>query len=38
MGIDFDLTTLKNPDSSKLENAYGKNLVSSMKKIKKLIL
>jgi glycosyltransferase involved in cell wall biosynthesis len=30
-GIDFDLTTLKSPDVSKLENSYGKNLVSVMK-------
>jgi len=33
MGIDFDLTTLKNPDIPKLENSYGKNLVSVMKSI-----
>lgn len=36
MGIDFDLTTLKSPDISRLENAYGKNLVSVMKNIKKI--
>jgi hypothetical protein len=34
-GIDFDLTTLKSPDISKLESACGKNLVSPMKKVKK---
>ena len=33
MGIDFDLTTLKRPDIPKLENSYGKNLVSVMKSI-----
>jgi alpha-1,2-mannosyltransferase len=36
MGIDFDLTTLKSPDITKLENSYGKNLVSVMKNIKKI--
>jgi glycosyltransferase involved in cell wall biosynthesis len=36
MGIDFDLTTLKSPDISKLENSYGKKLVSVMKSIKKI--
>jgi hypothetical protein len=36
MGIDFDLTTLKTPDISRLENAYGKNLVSVTKEIKKI--
>ena len=36
MGIDFDLTTLKTPDISKLENSYGKKLVSVMKSIKKI--
>ena len=35
-GIDFDLTTLKSPDISKLENSYGKNLVSVMKSINKI--
>ena len=35
-GIDFDLTTLKSPDITKLENSYGKNLVSVMKSIKKI--
>jgi hypothetical protein len=34
MGIDFDLTTFKSPDLSKLENAFGKNLVSPIKRIK----
>src|SRR5918912_2443707 len=36
MGIDFDLTTLKAPDIPKLENSYGKNLVSVMKNINKI--
>ncbi|HJT85139.1 MAG TPA: glycosyltransferase, partial [Nitrososphaeraceae archaeon] len=36
MGIDFDLTTLKSPDISKLENSYGKKLVSVMKSINKI--
>jgi alpha-1,2-mannosyltransferase len=36
MGINFDLTTFRNPDLSKLENAYGKNLVSIMKYINKI--
>src|ERR687892_235929 len=36
MGIDLDLTTLKSPDISKLENSYGKNLVSVMKSINKI--
>ena len=36
MGIDFDLTTLKSPDIPKLENSYGKNLVSVMKKLNKI--
>jgi glycosyltransferase involved in cell wall biosynthesis len=36
MGIDFDLTTLKSPDISKLENSYGKNLVSVIEKINKI--
>jgi glycosyltransferase involved in cell wall biosynthesis len=35
-GIDFDLTTLTSPDMSKLENSYGKNLVSVMKSINKI--
>jgi alpha-1,2-mannosyltransferase len=36
IGIDFDLTTLKSPDIPKLENSYGKNLVSVMKSINKI--
>ena len=36
MGIDFDLTTFKGPDISRLENAYGKNLASVMKNINKI--
>jgi alpha-1,2-mannosyltransferase len=36
MGIDFDLTTLKTPNMTKLENTYGKNLVSVMEKINKI--
>jgi glycosyltransferase involved in cell wall biosynthesis len=36
MGVDFDLTTLKSPDISKLENSYGKNLVSVTKSIGKI--
>ncbi|HEX5186970.1 MAG TPA: glycosyltransferase [Nitrososphaeraceae archaeon] len=36
MGIDFDLTTLKSPDILKLENSYGKKLVSVMKSINKI--
>jgi glycosyltransferase involved in cell wall biosynthesis len=36
MGIDFDLTTLKSPDVTKLENSYGKNLVSVMESINKI--
>lgn len=36
MRIDFDLTTLRSPDISRLENAYGKTLVSVMKNIKKI--
>jgi glycosyltransferase involved in cell wall biosynthesis len=35
-GIDFDLTTLKSPDIPKLENSYGKSLVSVMKSINKI--
>ncbi len=35
-GIDFDLTTLKSPDILKLENSYGQNLVSVMKRINKI--
>ena len=36
MGIDFDLTTLKSPNVSKLENSFGKNLVSVLKKADKI--
>jgi glycosyltransferase involved in cell wall biosynthesis len=36
MGIDFDLTTLKRPDIPKLENSYGKNIVSVMKSVNKI--
>src|SRR5947209_1139308 len=37
MGIDdIDLTTLTNPDLSRLKNTYGKNLVSVMEKINKI--
>src|SRR6476661_2197740 len=36
MRIDFDLTTLKTPNITKLENTYGKNLVSVMEKINKI--
>ena len=36
MGIDFDLTTLKSPDIQKLENSFGKNLVSVMKSVNKV--
>jgi glycosyltransferase involved in cell wall biosynthesis len=35
-GIDFDLTTLKSPDILKLENSFGKSLVSVMKRINKI--
>jgi glycosyltransferase involved in cell wall biosynthesis len=36
VGIDFDLTTLKSPDIRKLENSFGKNLVSVMKSAKRV--
>jgi hypothetical protein len=36
VGIDFDLTTLKSPDIQKLENSFGKNLVSVMKYAKRV--
>ncbi len=36
VGIDFDLTTLKSPDIQKLENSFGKNLVSVMKSAKRV--
>ncbi len=35
MGIDIDLTTLEGPNTTKLENAYGKDLASVIKRIKK---
>lgn len=35
-GIDFDLTTLKSPDMLKLENSFGKHLVSVMKRAKEV--
>ena len=34
--IDFELTTLKNPDISKLENSFGKKLVSVIKSANKI--
>jgi glycosyltransferase involved in cell wall biosynthesis len=36
MGVDFDLTTFRSPDLSKLENAFGKTLASVMKSINKV--
>ena len=36
MGIEVDLTTLENPDLPKLENAFGKNLTSIIKQIRKI--
>jgi glycosyltransferase involved in cell wall biosynthesis len=36
VGIDFDLTTLKSPYIQKLENSFGKNLVSVMKCAKRV--
>jgi hypothetical protein len=36
MGIKVDLTTLENPNLSKLENAFGKDLTSIMKQIRKI--
>jgi glycosyltransferase involved in cell wall biosynthesis len=36
MGIDIDFTTLDTPDTTRLENAYGKELASVMKRIKKI--
>ena len=36
MGIEVDLTTLNEPNLSKLENAFGKNLTSVMNKIRKI--
>ena len=36
MGVDFDLTTLKTPNITKLENTYGKNLVSVLEDVKQI--
>ena len=36
MSIDLDITTYVEPNLSKLENAYGKNLTSVMEKVKKV--
>ncbi len=36
MGIDIELTTLKIPDITKIENAFGKGLASVINKIKKV--
>ena len=36
MGIDIDLTTLEKPNTTKLENAYGKSIASVIKNIKKV--
>jgi glycosyltransferase involved in cell wall biosynthesis len=36
MDIDFDLTTLKTPNIIKLENTYGKSLVSVMEEVKQI--
>lgn len=38
MGLEIDLTTLEQPNLSKLENAFGKDLASIMKKIRKINL
>ena len=38
MGLEIDLTTLEQPNLSKLENAFGKDLASVMKKIRKINL
>lgn len=38
MGLEIDLTTLEQPILSKLENAFGKDLASVMKKINKINL
>jgi hypothetical protein len=32
MGIPFDITTYEEPDQLRLENAYGRDLISVMKK------
>lgn len=36
LGINFDLTTLQNPNMSKLDNSFGKNLVSVLNKADKI--
>jgi hypothetical protein len=36
MGIEVELTTLENPNLSKLENAFGADLTSIMKRIRKI--
>ncbi len=36
MGFDIDLTTLDTPDIAKLENAYGKDIASAIKSVKKI--
>ena len=36
MGIEIELTTLENPNISKLENAFGKDLASVMKQLRKI--
>lgn len=36
MGIEIDLTTLENPNISKLENAFGEDLASVMKLLRKI--
>ena len=36
MGVDIELTTLEEPKITKLENAYGKDLASIIKNIKKV--
>lgn len=38
MGVEMDLTTLEQPNLSKLENAFGKDLASILKKIRKINL
>jgi len=38
MGLEIDLTTLEQPNFSKLENAFGKDLAMIMKKIRKINL
>jgi glycosyltransferase involved in cell wall biosynthesis len=35
-GIEYDLTTLKSPDITKLENSFGKNLVSVIRRASKI--